>query len=157
MRMKKIISTVLVILISNYSFSCYSSQIVSIEDGWVPSNEKIVSVIDKNGIEIRFYKTSGRYIPEERVISGITIMYGRGKTQQKGVIYGRSTVRYKRKPIKVSLDDVIWVKVIRFDRVKTIERFILIPAAVVGIFLVLCTLRDCFEIDVGDIGGFEAE
>ena len=131
--MKKIISTVLVILIANYSFSCYSSQIVSTEDGWVPSNEKIVSVIDKNGIEIRFYKNSGRYIPEERVISGITKMYGRGKTQQKGVIYG----------LKVSLDDVVWVKVIRFDGEKTIVRFILIPAAVVGIFLVLCTLRDC--------------
>ena len=129
MKIKKIISTTLILLISNYSISCYSSQQVSTEDGWVRSNEKIVSVMDKNGIEIRFYKNSGRYIPEERVISGTTIRYGRGKTQQKGVIYGRGTTQHKGVPLKVSLDDIMWVKVNRIDGVKTIQRIIIISVA----------------------------
>ena len=146
--MNKIISSLLIILISNYAFSCYSSQQMSAEDGWVKSNEKIISFMDKNNIEVRFYKNTGRYIPDEKVITGITIRYGQGIGQQKGVIYKRGTSKQEGLQIRVSLDDVMWVKVERFDGLKTIATIILVPAAIIGLLLVGCMLSDCFEFEL---------
>ena len=46
--MKKIISISLIILFSNYSFSCYSSQPVPPDDTLIFDGQKISSVVNKN-------------------------------------------------------------------------------------------------------------
>ena len=112
--MKKIISIFLIILISNYSFSCYSSQQAASEETWVYDGQNIASVITKDGREIKFLFNSGRYVPEERAITGIA-----------SIIQSVDSVM----TTSISLDDVMWVKVRRFDGVKTTIRITLFSGA----------------------------
>ena len=125
--MKKIISISLIFLISNYTISCYSTEQVASEDYWVGSSEKIVSVITKDGREILFYEDSAHYNPEERVITGNKLKH----------VVGTTSMPYRGEPIKVSLDELLWVKVERFELGRTISAAILIPAVIYGVYFLI--------------------
>jgi len=141
MRMMKIIGISLIILISNYSFSCYSSQQVASEETLIYEGEKIASVITKDGRAIKFYADSGRYNPKERVIAGDTIISG-----QSSVPYHGGPVI----PIKVSLDDVMWVNIVKY-RGKTISAtaFIILLSATAIFGLILYAYFDAFAEGFG--------
>ena len=131
--MKKIISMSLIILISNYSFSCYSSQQVSAEETLIYDGERIESVITNDDREIKFLSNSGRYISELRAITG------RASVVQPGDTLGVALV---------SIDDVMLVKVKKFDGVKTIAAtaLIILISTVALYALVSDALHDDFEI-----------
>ena len=146
MKFKKIISTALIILISNYSTSCSSSLMVdlgtveAIDTLLDPKYEKIASVINKNGREIKFYANTGRYSPEERTISGTSRKRGPGNSWLRGDY------------VMISLDDVLSVKVVKSEPGKTAAAIFLIPAALLA--LLYMTADFGFELDCeGCFGG----
>ena len=131
--MKKIISTALIILISNYSTSCSSSYKVdlgtveAIDTLVDPQYEKIASVITKNGRELIFYANTGRYNPEERTISGTSSRRGPGNSWLRGDY------------VMISLDDVLSVKVVKSEPGKTAAAILLPPVALYSyVMIILC-------------------
>ena len=131
MKFKKIISTTLIFLISNFSTSCSSSHMVdlgtveAIDTLLDPQYEKIASVINKDGREIKFYANTGRYSPEERTISGTSRKRGPGNSWLRGDF------------VMISLDDALSVKVVKSEPVKTVAAILVIPVTLIVMILVV--------------------
>ena len=144
MKFKKIISTTLIFLISNFSTSCSSSHMVdlgtveAIDTLLDPQYEKIASVINKDGREIKFYANTGRYSPEERIISGTSRKRGPGNSWLRGDF------------VMISLDDALSVKVVKSEPVKTAAAILAIP---VGFLVMILVVGLDFKFDCeGDCG-----
>ena len=105
------------------------------EETLIYDGKKIASVINKNGRVIKFLGNSGYYMPEERAFSG---SMNKEYTAQPG-----DTLRVRK--TLVYLDDVMYVKIKKFERGNTIAILILIPAVFIYYYLSTIEISPVFE------------